>query len=54
MSADVECAKAAGAVPVVVRYGYARVRPEELGAAAIIDRLADLPECLARLRAAKE
>ncbi len=54
MSADVECAKAAGAVPVVVRYGYARVRPEELGAAAIIDRLADLPECLARLRPAKE
>jgi len=54
MSADVECAKAAGVVPVVVSYGYARVRPEELGAAAIIDRLADLPECLARLSAAKE
>jgi phosphoglycolate phosphatase len=54
MSADVDCAKAAEVVPVAVRYGYARVRPEELGAAAIIDRLADLPGCLARLSAAEE
>ena len=54
MSADVECAKAAGVVAIVARYGYARVRPEELGAAAIVDRLADLPECLAKLRPAKE
>lgn len=48
--ADVECAKAAGVLPIVVRYGYSRVNPEELGASAIIDRLLDLPECLAKLR----
>jgi phosphoglycolate phosphatase len=53
-SADVECAKAAGAVPVAVRYGYARVSPDELGAAAVIDHLMDLPECLASLRPARE
>jgi phosphoglycolate phosphatase len=48
--ADVECAKGAGVVPIVVRYGYAHVSPDELGAAAVIDRLPDLPHCLARLR----
>lgn len=53
-SADVECAKAAGAVPVLVRYGYARGNPDELGATAVIDHLMDLPECLDTLRAAKE
>jgi len=52
--ADVECAKAAGAVPVVFRYGYASISPDELGAAAVIDHLLDLPECLATLRPAKK
>ncbi|MGO9484357.1 MAG: phosphoglycolate phosphatase [Rhodomicrobium sp.] len=49
-SADVECAKAAGVVPVVVSFGYSRVAPQELGASALIERLLDLPKCLAQLR----
>ncbi len=52
-SPDVECAKAAGVVPIVVRFGYARVSAEELGASAVIDRLLDLPDCLADLRAVR-
>ena len=48
--ADVECAKAARVVPIVVRYGYAHSNPDELGAAAVIDRLSDLPLCLESLR----
>ncbi len=52
--ADVECAKTAGVVPVVVRFGYARVSPEELGASAIIDRLLDLPQCLANLQPVRQ
>ncbi len=51
--ADVECAKAAGAVPVVVRFGYSHVRVEDLGAAAIIGRLMDLPQCLEVLSSPK-
>ncbi len=52
--ADVECAKAAGAVAVVVRFGYSRISPEELGASAVIDRLLDLPDCLASLRSVRQ
>lgn len=48
--ADVGCAKAAGVVSVAVRFGYSRVKAEDLGANAIIDSLKDLPECLASLR----
>ncbi len=52
--ADVECAKAAGVVAIVVRYGYAHSNPDELGAAAVIDRLSDLPRCLESLRPSVE
>jgi phosphoglycolate phosphatase len=52
--ADIECAKAAGAVGIAVRYGYAHGNPDEFGAAAVIDCLADLPDCLAALGAAKQ
>jgi phosphoglycolate phosphatase len=52
--ADVECAKAAGVVAVIVRYGYAHSDPDGLGAAAAIDRLSDLPGCLERLAAGRE
>lgn len=52
--ADVECAKAAGAMPILVRFGYSRVAPEELGASAVIDRLLDLPQCLEKLCAVKQ
>ncbi len=48
--ADVECAKAAGVVPVVVSFGYSHVRAEDLGAAAVVARLPDLPLCLESLR----
>ena len=51
--ADVECAKAAGVVPVVVSFGYSRVWAEDLGAAAVIARLSDLPRCLEGLRPLK-
>jgi hypothetical protein len=34
---------------VMMRYGYARVDPAGLGAAAVLDRFADLPETLGRL-----
>jgi phosphoglycolate phosphatase len=49
-AADVECAKAAGVLPVVVGYGYSRVKPQALGAAAVIERLSDLPRYLESLR----
>jgi phosphoglycolate phosphatase len=52
--ADVKCAKAADMASVVVRGGYAHGDVNALGAAAVIDGLASLPECLARLRAGKE
>jgi phosphoglycolate phosphatase len=51
--ADVACAKAAGVVPIAVRFGYAHVSADELGAAVVIDRLLDLPQCLARLQPVK-
>ncbi len=49
--ADVECAKAAGVVPVVVSFGYSQIRAQDLGAAAVISQLSDLPQCLEGLRA---
>ncbi|MFZ0571050.1 MAG: HAD-IA family hydrolase [Rhodomicrobium sp.] len=51
--ADVECAKAAGVVPVAVSFGYSRVPAQDLGAAAVIARLSDLPQCLESLRPLK-
>ena len=40
----------AAAVPVVImRYGYSRVAPETLGAAAVLDRFTELPATLERL-----
>ncbi len=51
--ADVECAKAAGVVPVVVSFGYSRVRAQDLGAAAVIAQLLDLPQCLESVRPMK-
>jgi len=40
----------AAAVPVIImRYGYSRVAPETLGAAAVLDHFAELPETLERL-----
>jgi phosphoglycolate phosphatase-like HAD superfamily hydrolase len=34
---------------VLMRYGYARVDPESLGADALLDHFADLPATLNRL-----
>jgi phosphoglycolate phosphatase len=40
----------AAAVPVIImRYGYSRVAPETLGAAAVLDHFAELPATLERL-----
>jgi phosphoglycolate phosphatase len=46
---DAAVAHAASVPLVMMRYGYARVDPAGLGAAAVLDRFADLPETLGRL-----
>lgn len=50
--ADVGCARAAGVPVIALRGGYTTVPVDEIGADAVIDRLADLPEALAALRSA--
>lgn len=47
--ADIGAAKAAGCRSIAVTYGYTPVPPRELGADAVVDRLLDIPEALARL-----
>lgn len=49
--ADIGSAKGAGVRSIAVSYGYSRVPPAELGADALVDRLADVPAALARLAA---
>jgi phosphoglycolate phosphatase len=46
---DAAVAHAAGVPLVMVRYGYCRVDPETLGAAAVLDHFAELPAALDRL-----
>ncbi len=46
---DAAAAHAAGLPLLLMRYGYARTDPESLGAAALLDRFADLPGALDRL-----
>jgi phosphoglycolate phosphatase len=46
---DAAAAHAAGLPLVLMRYGYARVDPEALGADALLDHFADLPAALDRL-----
>jgi phosphoglycolate phosphatase len=46
---DAAAAHAAGVPLVLMRYGYARVDPATLAAAALLDRFADLPQTLERL-----
>lgn len=46
---DLACARAAGSRVVLCAYGYSRVPAEELGADAVIERLADLPAALKTL-----
>ena len=46
---DAAAAHAAAVPLVMMRYGYARVDPATLGAAAVLDRFADLPAALDRL-----
>jgi phosphoglycolate phosphatase len=46
---DAAAAHAASVPLVLMRYGYARHDPAALGAAAVLDRFADLPAALARL-----
>jgi phosphoglycolate phosphatase len=46
---DAAVAHAASVPLVMMRYGYARVDPATLGAAAVLDRFADLPGALERL-----
>jgi phosphoglycolate phosphatase len=46
---DAAAAHAAEVPLVLVRYGYARVDPESLGADALLDHFADLPAVLDRL-----
>lgn len=46
---DIGCARAAGVRSVAVTYGYSNVPHGELGADALIDRFADLPNALARI-----
>jgi len=49
-AADIGTARAAGVPVVAVSFGYTTTPPGELGADLLIDRLADLPTALARLR----
>ncbi len=44
--ADIEGAKRAGLPAIAVAWGYARVRPDALGADFLIERFADLPAAL--------
>ena len=46
---DAASARAAAIPLVLMRYGYARVDPETLGADALLDNFADLPGALERL-----
>ena len=46
---DIGCARAAGVRSVAVTYGYSNVPHGELGADALIDSFADLPDALARI-----
>jgi phosphoglycolate phosphatase len=46
---DIGCAIDAGVRSIAVSYGYTPVPPSELGADALIDRFADLPEAIAGL-----
>jgi phosphoglycolate phosphatase len=46
---DAAAARAAGVPLLLMRYGYARVDPETLGADALLDHFADLPAALDRL-----
>jgi phosphoglycolate phosphatase len=46
---DAAAAHAAGLPLILMRYGYARVDPTTLGAAALLDNFADLPAALDRL-----
>ena len=50
---DVACARNAHIPVVAVTFGYSRVAPEELGADALISKLADLPGRFAALRPGK-
>ena len=46
---DAAVAHAAAVPLILMRYGYARVAPETLGAAAVLDHFAELPAALERL-----
>jgi phosphoglycolate phosphatase len=46
---DAAAAHAAGMPVLLMRYGYARVDPDTLGAAAVLDDFAAIPAALARL-----
>jgi phosphoglycolate phosphatase len=46
---DASVAHAAAVPLVMMRYGYSRVAPETLGAAAVLDHFAELPATLERL-----
>jgi phosphoglycolate phosphatase len=46
---DAAAAHGAGLPLVLMRYGYARIDPERLGADALLDRFAELPAALDRL-----
>lgn len=46
---DAAVAHAARVPLVMMRYGYSRVDPERLGAAAVLDRFTELPQALKRL-----
>ena len=46
---DAAVAHAAAVPLVLMRYGYARAKPETLGAAALLDHFAELPAALERL-----
>ncbi|MCB8838215.1 phosphoglycolate phosphatase [Aurantimonas sp. VKM B-3413] len=48
---DVEAARAAAMTVIAVRGGYTVLAPEALGATALVDRLDELPNVLAALRA---
>ena len=51
---DLACARAAGMPVVLCAYGYSRVPVAELGADAVIERIADLPEAIAGLAQGSE
>ena len=47
---DLVTASALGVPCILVSFGYTAVPARELGAAAVVDRLADVPAAIARLR----